>query len=773
MQDTIHFNPVDTLLFVSESIEQAGHAVSDSMHHGVLDIFYSFPTFLRVLLLLGGVLFVLWYIMRKNILKYLEDHLLSIAIMVFLCGLFLYVIGFDEGGSEGNAFALFCRASLSSMEMFVSSSDLLEVKKELHHNGLYMTFFSLVHFSAVFVSAVFIVKLLGFKFLSWVELHRLKRHARKDGVHLYVFWGVNDNAIILAESIKAKAETDDRNETTAGEDKSGFKTSRYKFIFVDLPVTEGETSHGRLTFSHFFNFSYGEANRYIEKIQELDGILLSSGVEINGDRISAVGLRTDFYQQMGLSNLGKVIKESPASTFFLLSQDEKVNLEALSVFEEVVKKERAQSESVYDKVAIYCHARKNQVNMKLEMLGHDLKVYMVDSSSLAINQLKKEVRHHPVNFVQPDPDRACAQHPFTSMIIGFGETGRDAFRFLYEFSALVDGNGRQNPRKIYVVDEKLSRLKADFLVKVPAMKDNHDIVWDEAMSTHSPMFWEQLASVVNDLNYVVIAIGDDGEGLALAVDLYEYAYRYRGHMNDFKIYLHVSEKKSVVCLAQIQEYFNKYGEHPDVIEVFGDKESIFSYDILFADMLEKEAKEFYYQYEHISIDICFPDKIQEREKRHEELRNITAEELWDKRRKDLVTLKKVIEVYSKENQDKANVWHILTKRRLAGAIDSNGNTVEERLKTLQRITTRKEGTLDYPEAAEGQEALLLTHLSRCEHLRWNANMELQGFVWGAKGKDYKRKTHGCIVDCDVLEKNNAGVIPFDNGVVELSFKIKL
>ena len=49
---------------------------------------------------------------------------------------------------------------------------------------------------------------------------------------------------------------------------------------------------------------------------------------------------------------------------------------------------------------------------------------------------------------------------------GFGETGRDAFRFLYEFGALIDVNGNRNPQKIYVVDEHMDELKGDFLMKL-------------------------------------------------------------------------------------------------------------------------------------------------------------------------------------------------------------------------------------------------------------------------------------------------------------------
>lgn len=81
------------------------------------------------------------------------------------------------------------------------------------------------------------------------------------------------------------------------------------------------------------------------------------------------------------------------------------------------------------------------------------------------------MRNHPVNFVDVDTSKACVKKPFTSMIIGFGETGRDAFRFLYEFGALIDVNGNRNPQKIYVVDEHIDELKGDFLMKAPALKE--------------------------------------------------------------------------------------------------------------------------------------------------------------------------------------------------------------------------------------------------------------------------------------------------------------
>lgn len=143
-----------------------------------------------------------------------------------------------------------------------------------------------------------------------------------------------------------------------------------------------------------------------------------------------------------------------------MSPNEELNLEAVSVFKEIAK---CKEDRVHNQVQIYCHARKNNQNQKLEICdGLKHQIHIIDSSNLAVLQLKKNVRNHPVNFVDVDTSKACVKKPFTSMIIGFGETGRDAFRFLYEFGALIDVNGNRNPQKIYVVDEHIDELKGDF-----------------------------------------------------------------------------------------------------------------------------------------------------------------------------------------------------------------------------------------------------------------------------------------------------------------------
>lgn len=711
---------------------------------------------------------VLVYLLFKK-RKFLVDNLKWVAAIVFLSGFVLYGYAFDEGGSTSNSVALAFRAALSSMEMFASHSDLLEVPEHLHENPFYMTIFSVIHFLAVIVSAVFIIKLLGFRFISWLRLLAANFSGKKD-CRLFVFWGVNDNAILLANSIQKNA---------AKRKKANVEGwGNCKFVFVRLLSANESSSHGRFTFSHFFNSSHDGTEKFIEKIEELDGILVNSKFGITGRIIDKVKSEFDLYEYLGLKRLGKLIQKYPRATFYFLSPNEEVNLEAVSVFKEMA---RYKEGGVHDQVRIYCHARKNNLNQKLEICdGLEHQIHIIDSSNLAVLQLKKNVKNHPVNFVDVDASKACAKKSFTSMIIGFGETGRDAFRFLYEFGALIGADGNRNPRKIYVVDEHLDELKGDFLMKAPALKEKKDeLEWCEEMSVHSDGFWEKLSEIIHELNYVVIAIGNDNEGMALAIDLYEYAYRYRKKgFNDFRIYLRVNGSCNTIQLKQIKEYFNVYGDTRDVIMTFGAREDIFSYDVVSMDVREVLAKEFYYGYRKIMID-AMPEtdegEIAKKKKEKESLRQ-TAEQEWNARREALRKKRNLdaqIKLAYQEEQDRANVWHVGTKRFLAGVIEKDGKDNVERLKEMIDMTKRDTNTLNYSNVRDLASETLFDNLSKCEHLRWNACMELQGFVTCDGDKDFRKKEHKCLVDNDVLRSEYPETVPYDQGVVELSFRLKI
>ena len=124
---------------------------------------------LNIIVALLAILFFV-SIWKPKVKIKLFRHLKIQAFLIWMCGVILYMVGFNEHGSAASNVALLLRSCLSSMEMFVSHSDLIEVKEELHSNPTYMALFALTHFCAVAISAIFILRLFGFRLVSWMKV---------------------------------------------------------------------------------------------------------------------------------------------------------------------------------------------------------------------------------------------------------------------------------------------------------------------------------------------------------------------------------------------------------------------------------------------------------------------------------------------------------------------------------------------------------------------------------------------------------------------------
>ena len=83
---------------------------------------WGYSTLLLIIIGIGLV----YLLFKKR--KFLVDNLKWIAGTVFIAGFLIYWYAFNEGGSDSNSIALAFRSALSSMEMFASHSDLLEVR---------------------------------------------------------------------------------------------------------------------------------------------------------------------------------------------------------------------------------------------------------------------------------------------------------------------------------------------------------------------------------------------------------------------------------------------------------------------------------------------------------------------------------------------------------------------------------------------------------------------------------------------------------------------
>lgn len=694
--------------------------------------------------------------------NWIFHHLKQVAIGVFLAGVLVYGAGFNDEGSRNNVLVLLLRACVSSLEMFVSESELIEVKHSLKDSATYMIIFSLVHFAAVFVSAIFILRLFGLQLLSML---RLWWYGRKPGNGpLYVFWGIDEHALTVAESI--------------GEEQA-------RLVFVKLPA-ERHAHSSRFTFSHFFHTSGEGIENYLDRIEALNrgknkAFLTVADKGLNGN-LDTTEQADDLFVQLGLRSLQRMLRKSrrtESMEFFFLSDDEKRNIGAVSMLKFFALKEgKNPASAAARRITVYCHARKNRFNESvLSRPGLEHDVHLVDSSMLSVLQLKengKRMRdygkNHPVNFVDYDGNTGTVSSAFTALIVGFGETGRDAFRFLYEFSAFVRTSVKQEggrvavteqERNIYVVDKHLKELKTRFLVNTPALVNNPSIHWLDDMSTRSMAFWDKLKEIIDALNYVVVSVDDDEEAASIAMHLFDFAYRYRKDFKSFRIYVRLRNDISKRLMKQVDRYKVLVDGKPvDVIEVFGTDKGVLAYENLAAVSKERNAKDFYLRYSEICRKIEGDASVE----------TLNADMLWKKRRdskgKNLNALDNELWIFYQEEQDRSNVCHIYTKLVLAGAVGENG-LVSGRLDTLEKLIAGN-GAQD-----EGVDESLIDNLVYTEHIRWNAKMELLGFVPGRE-KSMKERIHPCLMPCSELIASQDEAIRrtllYDRGIVELSIK---
>lgn len=720
------------------------------------NLFFNWLDGLHIIIALLAIVFIvsIWKPKAKIVLF---RHLKIQAFFIWMCGVVLYMVGFNEHGSAASNIALLLRSSLSSMEMFVSHSDLIEVKEELHGNPTYMALFALTHFCAVAISAIFILRLFGFRLLSWVKIVRAYMLSwLRIEYNYYVMFGINPNTVALAKSIsKSKS------------------NERHCVIFINMPQKGHSHASTRFSFSHFFHSDSNGIDKYLEDIEEMGALLFNSSrsfdnpiLDNKADDVFKVFKALDFSCLVRLP-LQKLLRNSAIRKdrnrnkskveYFFLSDEENDNLQAVTVLQIIQKEEIDYKHSSF---YCYCHARKSQNNTAMLNEGNlAFMVHIIDTSFLAVQNLMREKEYHPINFVAKDTNTGTVRSAFTGMVIGFGETGRDAFRFLYEFSSFTkDGQGNPSAKKIHVIDKDIDDLKSEFLMEAPALKNKAEIDWWNVQSTHSAEFWDKLKTIIQDLNYIVISIKDDEEAVGIATSIFEYAYRNRDDFNRFKIFVRLRKSMREDFLRYHKEFFK-------IIVPFGSVRDAFSYDTINKDVLEKAAKRFKYRY-----DILNGVKFDAIENGNEEE---YADEAWLNRRSNYLkennALKRKeseIKIWYQEEQDRSNAWHIYTKVALV----NSGVTLE-----LLQLDSYKQ---------------LLQNLCDCEHLRWSAKMELLGFESATKEdiktaeeksndkqrnpwRSLKLRRHECMVDCQTLHSNPvlANTIPYDESAVKLSFEM--
>ena len=662
--------------------------------------YLTIPTSIATLIILVVLLIVIGtFLASRKLLSKIVGNLKWLASIVLIVGFVIYFIGYwlyyDE---ELNIVALTFRSLLSSIGMFALQSDLQYfVQNCVKESPLFLGTFAVIHFLAALVSAIFIINFVGLKLVSWLKLTRAKAQ------DLYIFWGMNENSITLAEDeeLKGKLEAD-----------GGM------LIFVGT-LQDAEQGNQQLSFSALINGQKLRKDR-IRRIEEnTGGIITYCTDELSMEKKS--NTPCNIFKSTGQKSLSKIVSKSKNKhiRIFFLSNDEKKNIESTSLLLKAIEqKDEALNNCKH--LDIYCLARKNKENSVFEKLAY-LKseetlpsVHLVDTANLAIQILKREVEYQPVSFVDINTDKAIVTSPFEALVIGFDSTGRDAVRFLYEFGAFPDTDGKKSPFKCYAIDKQMDELAGTFYNNAPALKDSNEIELLQ-LSVQTEQFWEWMNESLLYLNYIVIALGDDQMAIQLAIDLLEKAYRIGKDMRHFKIFLRSYSKENEGKINDIINFYNEKAGNKLVL--FGTNSELYTYsNIIDEDALE-QAKKFYANYVSNDKKEKFPPTWNQRHEISEKIDDGNGVCHYVKKKTEEITLDDINGAIRKENQDIANYRHIDTKLKLVGLGRSSTKEDFDKLTDIQKKS-----------------------LAICEHLRWNASHEMLGYVYGDETSDLK-KTH--------------------------------
>lgn len=431
----------------------------------------------------------------------------------------------------------------------------------------------------------------------------------------------------------------------------------------------------------------------------------------------------NFYDGLGLKELQPYFNDERCK-LYLLGDDEEENFRIVYLLN-----------NVGCKAEIFCRACREGANrMYEEALTNSEKrnFHIVDSSYLAVRAVKANHELLPVNFVKKGTDKSGRQagwvaSEFHSLIIGFGEIGRESLKFLYEHAAFIGKDYKKSPFRCTIIDSYADGLEMELNHSFPGMTEENGVHLKK-MDAGSKSFWDMLKSDIARLNYIVICTGDDKLNLRLATDILEFGNKSGRKLSE-NLAILVSIKNPGNLDDAVVRHYNSIKEYGGCLHVFADERSLWTYDNITNNSLDERAKKYFISYNRAQ--------------------GITAEEsiiAWDKREAKIRQsddYKLFLDSLRKKQQDYANCFHIPTKLALMG-----DEIVEHRLEISSEIPESYTGT--HYTGKDEHVKKLLKYLSVGEHIRWEASHVALGYKPGEE-RDVLLKVHEYIKDYDELD----------------------
>lgn len=667
--------------------------------------------------------------------------------LFFLTGTLIFlwaypIIGTRHHAAFNNA-ELFLRSMISSLDLFmldVDSNVLDRLDKDPFIKGAIVVQAALSFSCTVILLVSFVYsRVKAYCLLHW----KTKVSAGRN--HLYVFFGLDENSKNLAKDI-------------------GRKDPAALILLADSTRTpDDENSNSWENIVSMFT----HRQKTFESADEVKAVVELSSREIYDLDRESLGENTcDILRLVDLNKIKELIvslKSYPKDGrlyLFILSDDEDNNIRSLI---NLAKDRTILSAAEHDKIEckIFCHARYNGPNRVVEDLAvrKGLEVEIVDSSHLAVELLKATAADQPVRTVRlSDEYPTTVTSQFRALIIGFGEVGRDVFRFLYEFGTFIriaDGKAVTARPRIKAIDSEMKNLDGVFMANTTGIEYGPEGCELLEIDCRSHRFYEELLDekACRELNYIVLALGDDDLNIAMATNIFNLIRRHRADMSHLIIMVRCVKREKVDLLQKVADHYNKGCGEKDlnVIRLFGDPEKIYSYDTIIKDSLTEKGKKFMESY----LEMRGEPKT------------------WDTRRSELTgaaerkpgrihypNLDKLRKLRRQESQDLANALHISTKMWLLRKALGRDCDLRGFLSRYFGADGKTDmhgmyGGIHFP-CLDSKENEIILYLAMLEHARWNAAHELLGYRRNVSDHkcDEREMRHNCLTEWDELDNES-------------------
>ena len=636
------------------------------------DILIWIATPLVTTIVLAGYCFILYNFTGKN--RSANKLLLAfggVTILGIIVHMIIFsVIAIGEYHNLSNALTIIWFSTQCTLEMFIANPIIL---KMMEHMKEYPWLFHI--YLPIYGMAVLTSGFAVFHFISrWLYNHKwLKNNVEEGQTGIsHIFIGDNIASRKLAKNIR-----------TSNPDQ--------RIVFIDLPDHQ-DVPQGISIFdiiARFFKDS--------KETEELnDYIVLKAGKGLNG---LSCWLAND------------------KNSVYILSDEQNSNIAILEALWEHKNE---------FKCRIYCHAKKEGlVNRYAGITDKEGRITFVDSAYLAVEYLKKHKtgKLMPVNFVEIAEDSnhgrlGYVTSSFNCAIIGFGETGMEAMKFLYEFGAFPDENSDKAPFRCHIfdnrIDQSVNRLKLDIEgLRSSAAKEDEFVL--HRTETDSFAFYTEMLELIKSLNYIVICQGEDSQNLETALRIAELA-EMQGRNNDSKLCIAV--KQTVISALNRDTIENANRTFGNCIHTFGLLDDIWRMHIISNEQINKDARRFFESYSELSKEIHTTKNwpIESWESRESRIKGDIYSDCCEAKRKIM--------------QDYSNCLHINTKRILCKGSAVNPDMIL--------------AVNDNDVHCHGELKEVLERLAVCEHLRWEASHMMLGYKPTDGKTNDLMKLHRCL-----------------------------